>query len=130
MNHLPSARAASLAEPGWFFPRPRRKKTATTPARRPGSLLGQLLAVHRLDALLADGGDHVAEARGQIERPQPADHQVALLIERGRQPQLAAPRRVKDDDFLGEIDFRDLVRELPRLPELRQPLGARDASGG
>src|SRR5262245_36369663 len=128
MSNLPSTDAAGRAE--LVFPSSWKEKPALAPARCPGSLLRQLLAVHRLDALLAYRGDHVAEARGQIARPQTTDHQVALLIERGRQPQLAAPRRADDDNLLGEIDFRDLVRELPRLPELLQPLGAGDAGGG
>src|SRR5262245_37062844 len=106
MSHLSSD--GGPAEPGGSFSHPRAKKPARTPASCPGSLLRQLLAVDRLDPFLADGGDHVAKARAQIARPQTADRQVALVIERGEQFDLASRRRGKDDDLLSEIDFRDL----------------------
>ena len=89
-------------------------------------LLRQVLAVHFFHTLAADGRDHIAETGPKIRRRRAQHAEVAFVVETWTQRNLAARRCGKDHDLLREIDLRDLVADLPCLPQFLECLGVRD----
>src|SRR5262245_15390213 len=94
--------------------------------RTAGSLLRQVLAVDLFHALAADSGDDIAEALTEVRRRRTQHGKVALVVETGTERDLASGRRGNDHDLLGEINFGDLVADLPGLPHVLECLGVRN----
>src|SRR5262249_44245065 len=92
------------------------------PVQGARSFAGQGFLVHRLDPFTGDGGEDVAETGHQVARPEPEDVEVARVVQLGGEVEPTAPGRAEDHNLLAEVELRELVLDLPVLPEFLQGL--------